>query len=311
MPTTFAQPYFLDGNTLIDSTSVYLNSALSVFAPDGWYSDGSNIRELSGGVLQPVQPCPACGVSCGGQINGSGGTGEYILQIDTGSLSSSTGAIVVTFDPFSVPDGIIAELDGVFYNQVSSPTYGYLAGTPDLPIFLGRSASDCGISGSTRTLNTFLWNGTAFVATGSTDTITIAAGQMQLTTNGPGPCIMVVPKINPTPSLLTVKCYGVCGSTAFNVKVSCPSKIKSINSSIRFDSSSDPALCSASLGNKLYPVRVTGVSPYLGLNDWIFGDEFGSVVVPDGFYRTNNLNAPYDTIEVQTGLVVDILNLCP
>jgi hypothetical protein len=310
MPT-LSQPYFLDGGTLLDSTTVYLNSGLSIPAPDGYYSDGFNIRRQIGGVLEPSQPCPACGVLCGGQINGSGNQGEYLLEIDTGTLPTAVGAIIVTFNPLSIPDGIIAELDGVYYNELSSPVYGYLAGTPGLATFLGTTGADCGISGSTYTLNVRQWNGTAFVPTGTTDTITVAPGQMQLTTNAPGACIMVIPKTNATPSLLTVRCYGVCGSTAFNVNIKCPAKIKSINSSVRFTDPDNPALCSAGLTSKLYPIRVTGVSPYLGLHDWIFADEFASAVVADGFYRTNNLNAPYDTIEVANGVVVALLDQCP
>jgi len=310
MPT-LSQPYFLDGTSLLDSTSVYMNSGLSILAADGYYSDGFNTRELVGGVLLPSQPCPACGVLCGGAISGSGAQGEYILEIDTGNLPTAVGAIIITFNPFGVPDAIIAELDGVFYNEVSSPNFGYLAGTPNLPTFIGATSSDCGISGSTYTLNVREWNGTAFVPTGTTDTITVAPGQMQLTASAPGACVMVVPKTNATPSLLTVKCYGVCTSTAFNINILCPAKIKGINSSVRFTDPDNPALCSAGLTSKLYPVRVTGVSPYIDLHDWIFADEFASSVVADGFYITNNLLAPNDTIEVQNGVVVALLDKCP
>lgn len=317
MPT-LSQPYFLDGTSLLDSTSVYMNSGLSVIAADGFYSDGFNTRELVGGVLLPSQPCPACGVLCGGQINGSGAQGEYILEIDTGNLPTSVGAIIITFNPFSFPDAIIAELDGNFYNSVSSPVYGYLAGVPGLATYLGTPTSPCGsgqagtvIPGGTFTLNVNEWNGTAFVPTGTTDTFTVDPGQMQLTASGPGICVMVVPKTNPTPSLLTVKSYGVCPSTAFQIGIQCPAKIKGINSSVRFTDPDNPALCSAGLTSKLYPVRVTGVSPYIDLHDWIFADEFASSVVADGFYRTNNLVAPNDTIEVQNGVVVALLDKCP
>jgi len=310
MPT-LSQPYFLDGTSLLDSTSVYMNSGLSIIAADGYYSDGFNIRELVGGVLLPSQPCPACGVLCGGQIAGNGAQGEYVLEIDTGNLPTSVGAIVITFNPQSVPDAIIAELDGNFYNELSSPNYGYLAGTPGLATFVGTTSGNCGISGSTYTLNVNQWNGTAFVPTGTTDTITVAPGQMQLTPSVPGTCVMVVPKTNPTPSVIKVKTYGVCGGTVFGISIKCPAKIKSINSSLRFTDPDDPGLCSAGLTSKLYPVRVTGVSPYIDLHDWIFADEFASSVVADGFYRTNNLVAPNDTIEVQNGVVVALLDKCP
>jgi hypothetical protein len=250
-------------------------------------------------------------VSCGGLITASGAQGEYILEIDTGNLPTSVGAIVITFNPQSIPDGIIAEFDGNFYNALSSPNFGYLAGTPGLATFIGATANDCGISGSTYTLNVNQWDGTSFVPTGTTDTISVAAGQMQLTASSPGACIMVIPKTSPTPSLLTVKSYGVCLSTAFNISIQCPARIKSINSSVKFDDPDVLGYCLAGLTNKLYPVRVTGVSPYIDLHDWIFADEFASSVVADGFYRTNNLVAPNDTIEVQNGVVVALLDKCP
>lgn len=56
-PTT---TYYLDGQTLSDSTRVYLNPDLTIFAPDGYYSDGTIARRQFGFELLPEEPCPSC-----------------------------------------------------------------------------------------------------------------------------------------------------------------------------------------------------------------------------------------------------------
>ena len=52
--------YYLNGPSLGSSTAVFLDSALSILAPDGFYSDGVNSREQVGGVLLPQQVCTDC-----------------------------------------------------------------------------------------------------------------------------------------------------------------------------------------------------------------------------------------------------------
>lgn len=52
--------YYLDGTTLSDSTSVYTDAQMTTCAPDGFYSNGVIVRELSNCVLLPEQSCPDC-----------------------------------------------------------------------------------------------------------------------------------------------------------------------------------------------------------------------------------------------------------
>jgi hypothetical protein len=316
MPT-LSQPYFLDGTSLLDSTSVYTNSGLSIYAADGFYSDGFNIRELVGGILLPSQPCPSCGVPCG-EANGSArGEGIYKMTINTGTTPFEVGVIVIRYTPFDAPSGLKAVFDGVTYNQVSSQNECLLSGVPSgLPIFLGitSSQSSCpssSIIGGPFTLPSYVWDGTTFNPTGGTEDVTVITAQDKTTLINPNVCVMVIPKPDPSVSILEITSYGVCTQSEFNITIECPRVIKSINSSIKFTDPDNPELCSADLKNKLYPVRVTGVSPYIGLHDWIFADEFATTVVANGFYRTNNLAAPYDTIEVQNGVVVAVLDQCP
>lgn len=53
--------YYLNGPSLGSATAVFLNEALTVCAPNGFYSDGVIVRELVGCVLLPQQTCPSCG----------------------------------------------------------------------------------------------------------------------------------------------------------------------------------------------------------------------------------------------------------
>lgn len=314
MPTPL--PYFLDGTSLVDSTAVYSNSALTIPAPDGYYSDGINIRQQLMGVLLPVVPCPSCGYPCNIEGDLSGDEGEYRITIDTGTLPATTGAIVIRFRVGNAPDGMIVNYDGNVYNEFSSPFFGYLAGAPGGPTYLGNSAPlipPCTLLGP-HTLNVFDWNGSAFIPSGGTNVINVAAGELALTAGAPDDAtswsVLVVPKIAASPSTISLTVYAVCPSTSFLFSIECATQLKKINASTRFETITE-SYCDASLLNSLYPVRVNGVAPYLGLYDWIFVDAFGDTVAADGYYKTNNVVAPNDTIQVQNGVIIAITNECP
>lgn len=315
MPTSL--PYFLDGSSLVDSTAVYNNSGLTILAPDGYYSDGLNIRQQVGGLLLPVQPCPSCGLPC--TVEGSllgGDEGEYRMTIDTGSLPANTGAIVVRFRVGNAPDGMIVNYDGNVYNEFSSPIFGYLAGAPGGATYLGNSSTVCDPTGlvGPHTLNVFNWDGSVFVPSGGTNTINTLSSELALTPSAPDDPtnwnVLVVPKPGVSPSTIDITIYAPCENTSFLFSVACAGKIKKINASTGFKDYNVEGFCEASLTNNLYPVRVNGVAPYLGLYDWIFTDENGANKAPDGFYRTNNLVAPNDTIKVVNGVIVQIIDAC-
>jgi hypothetical protein len=315
MPT-FADPYFLDGTTLSDSTAVFQNSGLTILAPDGYYSDGVIIRQQVNGLFLPQFSCPACGLGCGEGLTTIGSKGAYYIDIDTGTLPTDVGAIVIRFATGAIPDAIQATYDGQVYNELSSPFYGYLAAPPGLSTWIGDLQWDCGlVSGSPHTVDVFEFNGTSFETTGATEAITILPSQLQLTPNAPDDNpgdlwpVMVIPKTSPTPSLVSLKISAVCGTTGFLLDIICPKKIKGINASARYETLT--GICQATLTSKLYPVRVNGIAPYLGLYDWVFLDEYGATKAADGYYRTNNLTGSNDTIQVQNGTVIAITNECP
>jgi len=314
MPTPL--PFFLNGSTLLDSTAIYTNSALTICAPDGYYSDGVYIRELIDCVLQPSFPCPSCGFPCNIEGNLSGDQGEYRMTFDTGTVPGNTGAIVIRFRVGNAPDGMIVNYNGNVYNEFSSPFYGYLAGAPGGPTYLGNSTVACPPSGllGPHTLNVFNWDGAAFIPSGGTNTINVVSGELALTPAAPDDAtlwsVLVVPKTTASPSSISLTVYAPCESTSFLFSIECATKIKKINASTVFETIPEN-YCDASLLNSLYPVRVNGVAPYLGLYDWIFVDPFGETVAADGYYKTNNLTGGNDTIQVQNGVIIAITDECP
>lgn len=54
------QSYYLNGVDLQSSTAVFLDAALSICAPDGYYSDGTIVRKQQSCVLLSEQSCPNC-----------------------------------------------------------------------------------------------------------------------------------------------------------------------------------------------------------------------------------------------------------
>jgi len=54
------QPFYLNADNLSSATAVFLDAALTMCAPDGFYSDGNIVRELVDCVLLPLQQCPNC-----------------------------------------------------------------------------------------------------------------------------------------------------------------------------------------------------------------------------------------------------------
>jgi len=118
--------YYLDGSTLSDSTAVYTDVGLTICAADGFYADGTIVRELSSCLLLPAQACPSCNVPCSSSntISLAGGQGIYRTDFNVGNTGALVGAVVIEFSPSAVPDGIRALYNSVVYNKLSSPVDG-------------------------------------------------------------------------------------------------------------------------------------------------------------------------------------------
>lgn len=299
--------YYLNAADLATATAVYLDSALSLIAPDGFYSDGAISREQSLGVLLPVESCYDCGTPCGETIGGSGGQGLYLINLNAGS---GVGAIVIRFNPDNVPDGIKAVYNGNTYNALSSLGEGLLKSTdPAGFTVIGNSANDCGLSGNTTNIPAaieYLFDGTSFVPTGNTQSVTINPGDVVLTSSSPGSCVMVIPKVSPSPSIINISIIGPCSGTSWSIEATCPTSLNVFSSSVKFVTAAIP--CITSRLNAYYFASPNISNPLdFGINTLVFEDPYGAMPLADGFYFMT-VTSYSGVIEVQNGVVVNLSN---
>lgn len=298
--------YYLDGSTLSDSTAVYTDVGLTICAADGFYADGTIVRELSSCLLLPAQACPSCNVPCSSSntISLAGGQGIYRTDFNVGNTGALVGAVVIEFSPSAVPDGIRALYNSVVYNKLSSPVDGYHASTTSGNFtFVGDTANDCGISGSTYLAvdeYNYSYINTQFEATGDTEDLSVAAGDVSLSSTTPGACIMVVPKVTANPDLLNISVASPCTTNTFSIKVNCPRLLTAISSTSVY--ASKIQACAVDPSISIYNVPVNGTDGVPGLYDWIFFDDYGQGLATDGFYKL----ASGAVIEVLNGVVVTL-----
>jgi hypothetical protein len=300
--------YYINAANLATATAVYLDSALSLIAPDGFYSDGVISREQSLGILLTANACPECGTPCGESIGGSGGQGLYLVNLNAGT---DVGAILIRFDPDNVPDGIKAVYDGNTYNKLSSPQYGVLESTNPLGFTVfGSVGSDCGLSGNITNIpnaTEYLYSGGSFVPTGNTQSITINPGDVVLKPSAPGSSVMVIPKVNPSPNIVNISIIGPCTGTAWNLLVSCPAFLPSFTSSVKYNTASIP--CGAPLTQTFYFAEASNfLSTVVQIDDLVFEDAYGATPLANGFYLTSTVANPNKVIQVQNGAIIGITN---
>jgi hypothetical protein len=74
------QPFYINGPSLASATAVFLDAALTLCAPDGFYSDASVVREQVGCVLLPQNTCPTCIVTPTSQCSAIGTEASYKME---------------------------------------------------------------------------------------------------------------------------------------------------------------------------------------------------------------------------------------
>jgi hypothetical protein len=309
MPTQ--QTFFLNAPTLSTATTVFLDSGMTTCAPDGYYSDGTVARQQFGCVLLPAEACPTCGETCKDSIvDLTSYEGVYYTSFFAGNTTGDTGAIIVTFLQDNSVAGIKASYNGNDYNALSSPVYGYLAGTAGLYTYVGDTAYDCGIEGNTYTLDEYVYIAPAYDSLGTTTNITVTAGEDQITPADPGLCVMVIPKLSATPDTVDITVVGPCPDAKALLSVSCPLKLPAFLGTVGVEEVFPEWFCNFPYNVTYYVVPVNGDGITLGLYDWVFSDINGANVLPDGYYRALNVPAPDDTFQVQNGVIIAFHSYC-
>jgi hypothetical protein len=300
--------YYLDGTSLSDSTAVFTDAELTVCATDGVYSNGVISRQLQNCILLPQQVCASCiptPIACGAGVNPpSGNQGLYNLTFDAGDTVSDVGAIVIYFNPQSVPDGIRVLYDSVYYNSVSSPTSGRIqstSGVADAFTLLGNSNACVPALPNTTSYNYFdgftgsSWN----TGTPTPQSITLNAGDDQY--GGASEySTLVIPKTSATPSDVSVQVLGPCSGTAWTVEVDCPITLPSFTASANIGSSIN---CTAASVTYYFAKHRGAVNTIPVLTSWVFSDSNGATVLTDGNY----VMADNNVITIVSGVVTAIV----
>jgi hypothetical protein len=304
-------PYYLNAPSLGSATAIFSNESLTTLAADGFYSNGVIVREQVSGVLLPQQNCPTCATPCGETINASGGQGIYLLDLDTGTTGGDVGAVIVRFDPYGVPDGIRATLGVNVYNKLTSPIDGlHQSSTSGNFTYVGQTGGDCGISGTTYpALTEFSYNGTAFVATGDTQSITVNAGDVSLGASAPGSTMMVIPKLTASPSIINFEVVGPCSGTAWQMSVACPELLTGFSSSVM--AATSVAVCELTETVTYYNASLADTPGTVGLYDFVYADAYGSTPLTAGFYLAEgSITGSNDWFQVNSAGVVIALGVC-
>jgi hypothetical protein len=298
--------YYLDAPSLGSATAVYTDAALTICALDGFYSDNSIVRELVGCVLQPQRICPSCGIACNNECGNSElKVGVYKVTIDLGNDPTSIGAVTIEFNPQNFPKGFEAEYDGVVYNALSSPIYGFLQGSLGVPTYIGDEDLDCGLTTGFHVLPNYIFNQSTLVyeIDGTTQVVNIFPSQVQTTVNNPANCILVIPKTSINPSSLTITIFSPCSSN-FDLDVSCPTALPVFYGGQPTLTPAEACEFQDTIAYYSAPVNGNGVT--LGLFDWVFLDINGEFHAPDGYYYAPTaLAPPYEWFRLENGVIVE------
>jgi hypothetical protein len=303
MPTLTT--FYLNGPTLDTSTGVFLDAELTQCAPDGYYSDGVTVREQVGCELLPSDLCPFCGVDC--DISFSyvpESPGVYYIPVE---LDASIGPVIINIDLPNAPSGVSVLYDSVVYNELVSPTFGYLAAPSGLETYVGDVANDCGIvSGAPYTLDKYSLDSTiTFNPTGSTELVNVLPSQMQTTLGSPGMCTIVVPKTAVAPTLMVLKIVSICEHTDFSISLPCPSSRLPISYTSSEMVNSSLLVCFQVESSNFYVIPINGDGITLGLYDMVYSDVTCTAPLSDGYYLSSVCPAPNNWYRVENGIIVE------
>ena len=327
------QTIFWTGTTFADATQLFSDNLLTQPSPDGFYSFGGLVRQVTGGqgILGPVQPCNDCAISCASAksdiIRGTSPVaGRYTFEVEVGT---SIGAVVLYFRP-SVNEVTPAKLTWSYNNitasEYSSPVWGYAQGILGRMDFFPTNggqlecngniiSNDLGSNNQTfnGTLKTFDLITQTFVDSNPQTNITLgpynnlANGGVTLTAFGNnqnvGTFNTVIPKTSATLTTISITVESTCAFNEWELGVNCPTSLNSFSAN-----SVDGRAC-GSYNTTMYTSSVyseDGVSPNIQINDWVFTDVNGVTQWPAGTYpvlvQTQNNLVTVDLNGVVTGI---------
>lgn len=308
--------YYLDTNDFQTATAVYTDNALSVLAPDGWYSYNNRWRRQTGGTLGAAGVCPSC--NQGFAANPFVSPGSYFL----GDMSEGPGVYNLTIDT-----GNAAGISRMFLGQNNNDCYGiqiihnstvvndwitgegYQSPGNNNAIWMGDTSIAAGTSVTNQP--SFTWNGTSWTQSPTTVGYTVNSTTNFTTTQDP---------FN-----LAVFSKTTAVSTTVQITVLIPPlSVSGVNTNILFS-----PVCSAllvatpynatSYANPVDACNATGTTDNLyiasgttAINNlatkysYAFTNTFGTSAVGAGYYKTSTGYMQVDS----NGVVIDV-GTCP
>ncbi len=301
--------YYIYSEILSGATAVFTDANMTIKAADGYYSDGSTVRQQVSGVLGLSIICPTCSVPCGISINKTGDDAIYNIRFNT---STNTGCIIIYLEPYTKPHGIRATYVGAEYNELTSITDGYLASTdPSSYTYIGGAAEDCGIgatldAGGYVGIDEYSFDGSSFILSGSSGVVTGTSADVALTA-GISYSTLYIPK----PALITadvnVEIFAPCPASEFNIDINCPVLLTGVLSS-----NPNPLNCNtAPLVNTYYNVpNRGGTAGAPAINEFFVSDPYGGSRVSAGDYTIEVFGLRYE-ITVSSDGIITSLAACP
>ena len=306
--------FYLNGPNLVTSTGIFMDSAFTTCAPNGWYSQEGNVRQLLNCVLLPRAQCPSCSTPCGGvAIDSQNSLGLYLIPIE---LGSAIGAIKVSFSPGDIPDGIRGIYNNGVFNEFSSEADGYHAtSVTDGLTYMGNSANvGTLITGSPHgSIIEYDFYNSIYTPNGNTTTVDVSAGSASLSiTKSPDTCIAYIPKTLSSPTTLSMQIAEVLGSQptpSWSLTVGCPTALTSNQCT-----DVNPAggcTTAAPLDNTIFLGKVSGVNTIPVIHDWAFADAYAETKKATGDYVLENKTAVRYLITVSANGVITAVTACP
>jgi len=304
--------FYLDSDDLATAAAVYLDSQLLNIAPNGFYGDGTIVRQQVSGILLSEEFCSTCPIPCSSAMTETSQlVAMYAITYSVGT--STDGPIIIYFKPQENPDGILVTYNGVKYNSMSCSIDGIHESTNPLNFtFVGGDVDGC-LSALPISLNLPLYNyNSGWVNSGNIIPFTVITGDVSLSDpdfSSGATWVMVIPKTSSTPTTLDVQIISPCFDSKCSVTVNCPAVLdRVVDGSAVFETSEIE--CVEDIEFTYYSVRVhDDVDTLIGLYDYVFTDAAAENALADGFYLIVNDYSGTPTTEVmqiENGIVIAI-----
>ena len=260
-------------------------------------------------------------ISCGTSTTAIGqgaGQGYFEAQIDFGT---TTGAVVIYFCVYSIPDGISFLYNSVTYNTLTSNTDGIITAASGTNNIVGSGSETALINGSPwDDITKSVWNGTYFGSTGNTVSNLVSLGTNINLSTPNQTYTLVIPKTAASPSNGVLKIFGnPITSTGWRVTAPCPITLPSFTTN-SVNSTFQGACCATQNQTYYFARNATIFSPTGAplqnfvidtntlpqVNNFVFSDSTGATALANGYYKITSNSA----ILVGNGVVTSISTGC-